>query len=172
MAIAKTRNNNKLNLFLDILLVIIFVIVSESHITDLRTHKLLGLLFTIILVLHIVLHWAWIVSVTKSFFNLLLHGSRLNYMLDVVLFINMVVALGTGFAISRTLGLDFDIPRSAIRGWTTLHATSSRLTLITVALHIALHWKWIAAHAKKYLFAFKPSRRPLPAIEPDATAAD
>lgn len=163
MATVRKMNTNKLNLFLDIGVALAFVIEMEEHFTGLRNHELLGLAFTIALGIHIILHWAWVVSVTKTFFRKLFHGSRLNYVLNLALFINMLVAVGTGFAISRTLGLDFDIPRSAQRGWQTLHVTSSRLTLIVVALHVALHWKWIAAHAKKYLFTFKLPRRQLPA---------
>ena len=36
--------------------------------------------------------------------------------------------------------------------------------LIGVGLGVALHWKWIASHAKKYLFGFirLPRRQPKP----------
>jgi hypothetical protein len=171
MAAGKKTNRNRLNLFLDIGIAIAFVIEMEEHVTGLRNHELLGLAFSLVLILHIILHWSWIVSVTKNFFRKLFHGSRFNYVLNLLLFIDMLVAVVTGFGISRTLGLDFGIPRSALRDWQTLHVSSSRLTLILVALHVAVHWKWIIAHAKKYLFSLKLPRRQLTTAAKQPTIA-
>ena len=166
MPTIKKANRNKLNLFFDFGLVTAFAIEMEEHVTGLRNHELLGLAFTVALIVHLILHWSWVDSVTKTFFRKLPHGSRLNYILNWLLFIDMLIAVITGFGISRTLGLDFGIPRSALRDWQTLHVTSSRLTLILVALHVAVHWKWIIAHAKKYLFSFRlPRRQPRAAVQ-------
>lgn len=150
--IAKLRRNpNKLNLYLDLILVIVFAVEMEEHFTGLHNHELLGLAFGIAALIHIILHWDWVVSITKRLFSKVFHESRLNYALNIALFIDMGVVIVTGVLISRTIGLSFG-HNEAVE---TLHRLSSALSLVIVGLHVALHWKWIVTHTLKYLV---PSR--------------
>ena len=146
--IAKLRRNpNKLNLYLDLALVLAFTIEMEEHFTGLHNHELLGLALGIALVIHVILHWDWVVSITKRFFSKMFHESRLNYILNVALFVDIAIVIVTGILISRTIGLQ--LPH-----WNALepiHFLTSYLSLVIVALHVALHWKWIITHAQKYL---------------------
>jgi hypothetical protein len=150
--IAKLRRNpNKLNLYLDLVLVIAFVVEMEEHFTGLHNHELLGLAFGIAAVIHIALHWNWVVSITKRLFSKVFHESRLNYALNLALLIDMTVVVVTGVLISRTIGLS----TPHMQATETFHRLSSELSLVLVGLHVALHWKWIVTHSLKYLF---PSR--------------
>ena len=47
------------------------------------------------LVIHVVLHWDWVVSITRTFFHKLVHESRLNYVLNAVLLVDVVVVTVT-----------------------------------------------------------------------------
>ncbi|MBX3064819.1 MAG: DUF4405 domain-containing protein [Anaerolineae bacterium] len=142
-------NINRVNLYLDIALVIAFAVEMEEHFTGLHNHELLGLAFGTALLIHIVLHWSWIVSVTKSFFAHLFHESRLNYVLNLALLIDMGVVVITGIIISRTLGLNLGGSDNGVIQ--PLHLLASHLSLILIGLHVALHWKWIVTHVQKYL---------------------
>lgn len=154
--IAKRKiNTTKLNLFLDIVIALAFVVELEEHFTGLRIHELLGLAFGAAFILHIVLHWRWIVSLTRHFFQKVFHESRLNYMLNIALFIDMLVATVTGILISRTLGLGIALDAQTRMTSQRLHILSSEITLVIVGLHVAMHWKWIATNARKYLFSVK-----------------
>lgn len=160
---------NKLNLFLDIGIALAFAAVMEQHFTGIRIHELLGLGFGVALVVHILLHWRWVWNVTRHFFQKVFHESRFNYVLNLALFIDMVVIIVTGIGISRTLGLELGIERSLSSTFERLHILASNLSLILIGLHVAMHWKWIATHAQKYLlpgqFWRLPSRntQPIPA---------
>lgn len=154
-------NRNKLNLFLDIALALAFVVEVQEHFSGLRLHELLGLGFGIALVIHIVLHWDWIVSITRHLFQKVLHESRLNYVLNIAVFIDMLTATVTGILISRTLNLGISLDQQMQGTVHQLHILSSDLTLVLIGLHVALHWKWIATHTRKYLFSFNfGSRKP------------
>lgn len=151
-------SRSKVNLFLDLTIALAFVVEMEEHFTGLRVHELLGLAFGAGIIVHLALHWRWIVSVTRHFFQKLFHESRLNYVLNLALFVDMLVVIVTGILISRTLGLNFG---GASRAVEQIHILSSELSLIIVGLHVGLHWKWILAHSKKYLFTLPRLKRPV-----------
>jgi hypothetical protein len=147
-------NRNKLNLFLDMGLALAFVVELQEHFSGLRLHELLGLTFGAALVIHIILHFDWIVSVTRHLFQKVLHESRLNYVLNIAVFIDMLAATVTGILISRTLNLGISLDQQTQGTFHQLHILSSNFALVLIGLHVALHWKWIATHTKKYLFRF------------------
>lgn len=156
-AITKRKLNKvKINVFLDLLLTGVFIVEQEEHFLGLQLHELLGLVFGAALILHIVLHWDWVVNITKTFFKKLLHESRLNYVLNVALFLDMAFVTISGILISRTLGLSLGLAEDFTRTLQTLHMVGSELVLILVALHIAMHWKWIKTNGSKYLFGWIP----------------
>ncbi|MFN8530501.1 MAG: DUF4405 domain-containing protein [Anaerolineae bacterium] len=147
----KRANPNKINLFVDLAIALAFAVEMEVHFTGLPIHELLGLAFLLAIVVHLILHWQWIVNITKTFFAKLLHDSRLNYVLNVALFIDLLVIMVTGVLISRTLGFRLaseDLTGSLLQ---PLHLFSSHLILILTGVHIGLHWKWIVTNGGKYL---------------------
>jgi hypothetical protein len=160
-------NKVRLNVFLDLLLTGVFIVEMEEHFTGLPLHELLGLFFAAAFTLHIILHWDWIVNLTRNFFKKLLHESRLNYVLNVLLFADMIFVTISGILISRTLGLNFSLGQDFQRTLQTLHMAGSELVLIIVALHVAMHWKWIKTNGAKYLFGWLPKSRSRTAPKPE-----
>lgn len=157
----KTRkiNPTKLNLFVDIIIALAFAVMMEEEFTGLRIHEVLGLAIAAGFATHILLHWRWVVSITKTFFANLFHPARLNYVINVVLFVDMVTVIVTGILISKTLGLSFGGNGDGLLH--PIHLLASYLVLVIVGLHVALHWKWLVTNSQKYLFNFHlPGRKP------------
>ncbi|MEZ4668531.1 MAG: DUF4405 domain-containing protein [Anaerolineae bacterium] len=159
-------NKNKLNLFLDLGLLLVFVAEQEMHFTGEHNHELLGVLLGAALIVHIILHWQWVVSITRTFFKKIIHESRFNYLLNLALFVDLFVTIITGIVISRTLGLKLGIDTHAGFPWEQIHILAANLSLLIVALHVAMHWKWIAAHTGKLLprFRLPGTLRPQPVM--------
>ena len=145
-------NTTKLNLFLDIGLALAFVVELQEHFTGLRNHELIGVGLGIAMLIHIVLHWKWVWNITKTFFRNLFYSSRLSYILNTALLIDMAVITVTGILISRTLGLNLGVTQSAQMTFKSLHVLASNFSLLLVGTHVAIHWKWILSNSKKYLF--------------------
>ena len=169
MANEQTKKNgrSKRDLFLDIGLAVLFVIMMEVYFTGIPLHEWLGLLFAGLFTVHIIWHWRWIVSITKTFFKKVLHESRLNYVLNAALLADMALLTVSGIAISHSLGFELGLRSGTFLTWETLHAFTAQLSLILTALHIALHWRWIIANTRKYLFSWpKNVRQPQGVVAP------
>ncbi len=142
----------KTNFWLDLLIFGGFLVILEPRLTGIAVHEWLALAAAATLLVHILLHWDWIVNLTKHFLENPFHVSRLNYINGVLLFLGFTTVITSGLMISRSvlpaLGLQID----AGRNWREIHNLSSDLTLWLVAVHFALHWSWIKNTASR-LFA-------------------
>lgn len=140
------------NYWLDMVLFLAFVIDMNTRFTGLAIHEWLGLGFGVALIYHLLLHWNWIVSLTKRLVHKLPSGQRLRYLIDLILFVDMVVLTITGIWISevamRQLGFSF----GENFFWRRLHGQTADLAIWLVALHIALDWKWIVNNTKRYIW--------------------
>lgn len=160
------RNRNPLFLLLDVVLALSFVVAMEYRFTGIQVHEALGLFFAGAVLVHIVFHWNWVVGVTRTFFKKVLHESRLNYVLNALLFASAAVMTVTGILISRTLGLQVGGSIQALHGQIEgIHRLTSYLSLAIVGLHVGLHWQWIVNVVRKLTIrkpAPAPVHRPLP----------
>jgi hypothetical protein len=141
------------NILIDLVVSSSFLIAFEPTLTGIPIHEWLSLALTGALIVHILLHWQWVVSVTIRFVRQLLHSSRLNYVVDALLFIAMTTVMFSGILISKSILNVLGIPPSRDMLWRILHARSADATLILTACHFALHWKWVVNTFKRFVIA-------------------
>ncbi len=146
-----TINTTKTNLFLDIALFLAFVLAMVPHATGIPVHEWLSLAFAATIVVHLLLHWEWIVGVTPKFFARLFHESRLNFVIDVVFFLALIMAMVSGFLISKAALPAIGIQPAFSIVWRQAHRISAEVALITLGIHCGMHIKWIAQNAKRTL---------------------
>ncbi len=116
-------------------------------------HEWLGLALTAALLTHLLFHWEWIVNLLKTFLKKLWHASRLNIVVDSLLFVAMTAAMLSGILISKSVLATFGVQLEVGRAWRSLHSLSADASILLVALHFALHWKWIVNNLQRYVFA-------------------
>jgi hypothetical protein len=149
---------NRTNLLIDLAIFAAFLVAMEPGLTGVPIHEWFALALAGATIVHLLLHWRWMVSVTRKFFHILFHNSRLQYVVDALLFVAFTVVMMTGLMISRSVLPLLHI--SETRNffiWTRLHDLSANLTLFLVGLHFALHWDWVVRMSKRYLVLPKPS---------------
>jgi hypothetical protein len=143
--------STKINLALDITIFIAFLVVANPGLTGMTIHQWIALAFAAAIVTHLLLHWNWLVMVTRQFFKRLFHQSRLNYVVDALFFVAMTASMLSGLMISKsilaTLGIQLDVSH----GWETIHKLASDASLILLGLHFALHFKWVVSSLKGYV---------------------
>ena len=133
----------KTNFWLDAIIFAGFLAALQPRLTGIAIHEWFSAAAAATLVLHVVLHWDWAVGLTRAFFKNLFHVSRLNYVVDALLFVTFTVVITSGLAISRVVMPALGIQLFSSRSWLEIHNTSANLALLLVALHFALHWSWV-----------------------------
>ncbi|MBN2006568.1 MAG: DUF4405 domain-containing protein [Anaerolineae bacterium] len=145
-------NHTQVNLFLDFALTIAFLVLLQPFHSGLLIHEWLGLALGGAIVVHMALHWRWIVALTKKFSGKVPAQSRIYYVLDAMLLITFLIILISGILISEVA-----LPIFALRGtiWLvvgSVHEYVSYLTLALLVIKLALHWKWITHAVEQYIF--------------------
>ena len=160
-----TTSKTKTKLILDTALFLIFLVVFQEKATGETWHEWLGVGITAVIVTHILLNWQWIVSVSKRFFQKLKAEPRINYFVNLGIFIGFTTIIFSGLMMSRSVLPFFGLEASSSHFWETLHASASDIIVWLTALHVALHWRWIVNAVKRYVIApigqrIRPSRQP------------
>lgn len=160
---------NKTNFIIDIAIFCGFLLAMEPRITGENIHEWFSVAVALTAVVHILLHWDWIVQVAAKYFAKLWHSSRLNFILDALLFIGFNAIMISGLMISRSVlpALGITVPQTG--AWRMIHRQAADLTMWVVALHVGMHWSWIWNMIKKLvvrpvagLFEKKPAAVAVP----------
>ena len=146
-------NKTKTNLLTDIIIFVVFLVVYEVKATGETIHEWLEIVIGLILIIHIVLHWKWIVITTKQFLTNLKTETKLNYMVDILIFIGFTTIIFTGIMMSKNFLPTFGIRINENHFWRQMHSFSVDLTLFLTAFHFALHWEWIVNNCKRYIIS-------------------
>jgi Domain of unknown function (DUF4405) len=151
------KSQTKAKLWIDLLIFIVFLVAMDPRSTGIATHEWLTIASMAAMMTHLLLNWQWIVAVTRRFFGKLAIRPRINYILNLVLFVDGVLIMLTGIMISEAAmpALGIQLPRGF--AWRSLHDTTANLFIILLGFHTALHWDWIVSTVKRYVL--KPFRR-------------
>lgn len=147
-------NATKVNLWLDLSLFTAIMLALAPLLTGIAIHEWLSLALAVAVVVHLLLHWQWIVVTMRRFVGRLAGPARINLVLNVVLFIAFVVVTLTGVLISQEALPFFGLRLTVNRAWQSLHRLSADLIVFVLGLHVALHWKWLLNALQRY--AVKP----------------
>ena len=151
---------------LDVVLLFAYIVLQEpGNATGFIWHEWVGLAFIPLFVIHIVLSWSWITATWGRIGTDPAPRARINFLLNVSLFVMMTVVVVTGLVISQYALPLLGITSHGSQRWEQLHNFSSSLITIVVALHLALNWSWIKRAMRRYLVR---SGRQLPLDAEDA----
>lgn len=138
-----------LKMVLDFLLALAFALLMNPRVFNgLPFHEIAGLVFGIVIFIHIGLNFQWVKNTTLNMFNSNLpKKTRFNYLLNILLFISMATIIVTGILISKVVFPNLSIEGNRIIR--ALHDLSSYTTLAIIGIHVGVHWQWVMAVCKK-----------------------
>ena len=153
-------NRNRLNMIVDSAIFLAFLVAMAPHFSGMAVHEWLGISFGAAIIAHLLLHWQWIIEITKRLFGKAQASARINYILNALLFIDITTIIFTGLMISKVALPALGIELAAGGSWRMLHTTSSNLFLVLTGLHVAMHWQWIANMLKRLVVRRAPASKP------------
>jgi type III secretory pathway component EscS len=110
---------------------------------------------------HLVFNWDWVLRAVNRVFERLSTVSRINLVVDTLLFLSTVTVILSGLMVSQVIGATLGFTTTATQLWHQTHAFSADATVLLLLTHFALHAKWIAN-------AFSGMLRRFDAPEPQA----
>ncbi|MHB1315777.1 MAG: DUF4405 domain-containing protein [Christensenellales bacterium] len=135
------KSNVFLKIFLDIVLMAAFILLMNSKTISMAFHEIAGIAIGIIFLVHKLLNWAWIKSVTKNIFARKVTAlTRIRYILDVLLLLSVYTIIISGLFMSKAL---LPAAETISIAWKSIHTSLSYLCILLIGLHIGLHWKWV-----------------------------
>ena len=140
---AREVDRTRTNWWVDLVVLLSFLIATAPRLTGVPIHEWLSAALAATVVVHLLLHWSWIVKLTRRFISGASRRSRLNYTLDWLIFIGFTVIMISGLLISQAILPFFGWPMPHDAYWRWIHDVSTDLTLLLGGLHLALHWDWI-----------------------------
>ncbi|MDV3427321.1 MAG: DUF4405 domain-containing protein [Bacillota bacterium] len=132
---------NYIKIILDILMALVFVLLfNKNAISGISFHEIAGLTLGMAFIIHILINFKWVKKITIKFFNSKIKlKTRIGYIVDLLLLIDMALIIGTGISISKVLFSG--IFKSA--GNQSLHISLSYIALMLIGIHVGLHWDWV-----------------------------
>lgn len=135
----------KMNWWLDLVLFTTFIAAYFLDFTGVEPHQWLGVFSGVLAFYHLMVHWGWVVAVSKRFLSSTSNKTRHFYILDAALLIGFVLIVATGLVISTWFNLSLD----NFETWLRVHIVISISTLLILVVKLVLHWRWIARLARK-----------------------
>jgi Domain of unknown function (DUF4405) len=137
----------------------LFLGVSKS--AWVTVHDWAGVAMLAGLLMHVVLHWEWVVCVASRFTRRLPRQARTNFGLDAILGIVFLavsisgliswLAPGGGYHGGRNPAYNALVLGLSRDGWNDLHLWAGVAMISLALLHLALHWKWILCTLRNFI---------------------
>ena len=156
----KSVNPTKVNLLVDFAILVVLLVAAAPRFTGIAIHEWLGLAFGTAILTHLLLHWQWIVTITQKLFAKATGPHRLNYALNLLLFVDITLVTLSGVMISQSALPALGIALGQGFAWRGLHTLSADAFIVLAGLHVGLHWQWVVTHVKHYVIEpLTPARR-------------
>ncbi len=154
---------NRTNLLIDFSIFVAFIVAMEPNFSGIPVHEWLSAALGAVILLHLLLHWNWIIAVGARFFRRLWQTSRLKFVVDALLFIAFIGVMLSGIFISRAILPALGITVNMNMAWRQLHALTADASILLLGLHFALNWKWVVMAVSRFIInpiaqLFKPRR--------------
>jgi hypothetical protein len=155
---ARVAARTRLDFWFDAVILVGYTVAYSYGFTGVVIHEWLGVGLGIALLLHLTLHWDWVIRTTRRLLRP--HGpDKLIWLVNLALLFAMTLCVASGLAISRVALPELGIYTLQSPFWFRLHAPTAEVTAGLVPVHVALRWRWIAGVGRR-LLAWPPGGGP------------
>ena len=147
----------KLDFWFDAILLVGFTLAYSYGFTGIAIHEWLGIGLGAALLLHLTLHWDWVIRTTRKLLSPRGHD-KIIWLVNLALLVAMTFCVASGILISRVALPSLGINPLTGPFWEQFHFRTADVTLALVPVHAALRWRWIAGVGRR-LATWRPARR-------------
>jgi hypothetical protein len=131
-----------------------------------------GLAMILTAVIHLGIHWKWVVSMLRRTFQAIISGKRV---MTKGAWVNLAIntVLGLGFLLTAVSGIYFLFTPAGNHGqeafstlflfsritWDLIHTWASVGMMVAAGLHFVIHWRWIKNVTVRFFQVQKPKMR-------------
>lgn len=141
------NSKQKTNWWIDVFLLISFLITFFLDITGLIAHQWIGIISFSLAAFHLFLHRKWVKSTAQHFFRKRVGKQRLYFLVDLSILLGFSAIIFTVLIMSTWLNLP--LPNYDV--WHTVHILNSITTLVAILLKLVMHMRWIEQATRKML---------------------
>lgn len=138
----------KIKIILDIIMVFVLVLLYNKRVISMSFHEIGGLCIFGLFIIHNVLNGKWIINMTKKLFK---SGTgakaKIQWIVNLLLFISFTAIIVTGLMIAKTLPFRIN----GFNGAQKWHYFAAALSIILMGIHLGLHWNLFHGLFKKYM---------------------
>lgn len=139
---------NYVKFSLDILMAILFTLLFKKMLFGIKFHEIAGLAIGGVVLVHCILNSKWIKAITiKLFSEKITIRTRIVYLLDLLLLIDVAVIILSGIFISKVVFPNLRL--ESIPSLKGIHISASYIILMIIGIHLGLHWNWVMSIFKK-----------------------
>lgn len=133
--------------------------IFDRHTWD-DLHTWGGILMIVAAVIHIIIHWSWIKSMTRRILrdifsketklnNRSRTNSGINAMIAMSFFVTTLTAVYLLFIPGGKQGITDPMFLFSRTTWDLIHTWSGIIMMISAVIHLAIHWKWVTKVTSK-----------------------
>ena len=150
----------KIDFWIDTLLLVTFLVGQSFGLTGIFLHEWIGVTMGAALLVHITLHWNWVVRTTGRIIHKRPGRDTIRWANNLVLILAMTFTVASGLWSSQVVLNTFGLPKGSDNFWVQVHHVFADLCLFAVALHVALSWRWILTTGRRIIGRITPVPRP------------
>lgn len=124
----------KLKLIIDIIMYVLFIILMGYHLTNNKTHEILGVITFILFIIHHILNIRWYKTLFKGKYNFY---RILQIIIDFLLLISMIGIIFSSIIISADVFSFLNIKTTMFGR--NIHMISTSWSFVLMAIHLGLH---------------------------------
>ena len=135
-------------MLVDVIALAIYAAVANPGATGIGMHEWLGLGVAVVFLVHVALHWDWLVDAFRTAFGRPSLARTGNLVLDALILVAFMVCTVSGLLVSGDVLPAFGYYAEGYYFWGPLHAASAKLVLALLLVHVMMHWRWITSFFK------------------------
>ncbi len=140
---SESRKRSLMSGLIDTVLFIVFLVLTDPQSTGITTHEWVGIAVGLLVAVHLMRNWAWLVSTFRRLSQGQTIASKLSVALNITLFVVFALLVYTGIAISQKALPALEVVTFDNRSLRGVHGLLSNVIVGLIAAHAALHWNWI-----------------------------